>query len=681
MADPSRRPPRTLADPGTPPVRLPVACEGLQVNCCRNPDCENYGKRDPEGQSMLSAKEKRHAHTYLRYRLNATRPSLSQAGKAFFHCKGCKEAIPMKSNVGILEEYQRIAGSPSPPAPASCPEKTCENNQRPVSEYPKAYRKYGYLPLPMPTTSPRKGPLRGTPLRGNPLRGNPQRGNPQRGNPRRQCKECGTVFTLSIHPDHRKLPSLGAQDVLLLKLLVGKMPLRRIWATMEIAPIAFYTRLERFAEHFNALTREREANLPEAVADRRLEIGVDRQTYTLNWKDKQDKRNVRLLGIVAADNGSGYVFGPHLNFDPEVDAQEVEASAIEAGDYRLAEPYRRYARFWIQPDYRLGDLYADYKQAKRLTGKAGAGARQSVQQRYQEALARLDIEEGEAPDSGRPHQGMLVHSSYTLHAHFLRLRTLLDAAREVGIYMDQDSGMRGACLGAWRERIQAGRTYACYLRYNKHLTVDEKKARTQGYMPAKFQMAEGGTQTVVTPQWQALRERMKAAIHQGEPRGPWRDRWVRHPHTSMFEPEKELAMLTPWPENLDEDALADRYLSGSLHAVSRFCMQVRRMLSLFERPIRGSGVYQENRHLYSGYAPYNPKVATQVLEVFRGYYNYCKPGADGLTPAMRLGLAERVYSLEEVLGATEDTLAAPAKEYEEEPPQEEEHVSSGPGMM
>jgi hypothetical protein len=38
-----------------------------------------------------------------------------------------------------------------------------------------------------------------------------------------------------------------------------------------------------------------------------------------------------------------------------------------------------------------------------------------------------------------------------------------------------------------------------------------------------------------------------------------------------------------------------------------------------------------------------------ALETFRVFYNYCKTGKDGSTPAMRLGLAKGPVQLEEVL--------------------------------
>lgn len=38
-----------------------------------------------------------------------------------------------------------------------------------------------------------------------------------------------------------------------------------------------------------------------------------------------------------------------------------------------------------------------------------------------------------------------------------------------------------------------------------------------------------------------------------------------------------------------------------------------------------------------------------LLDVFRVYYNYCLKGQDGKTPAMRLGLAKCVVTLEDII--------------------------------
>jgi hypothetical protein len=97
-------------------------------------------------------------------------------------------------------------------------------------------------------------------------------------------------------------------------------------------------------------------------------------------------------------------------------------------------------------------------------------------------------------------------------------------------------------------------------------------------------------------------------------------------------------------------------------------MQVRRRISLLERPIISSSAF--GRRWY-GYSPYNPSVIVKILETFRVYHNYChntanvkprklhegekkrKPGEvknTYSTPAMRLGLVGKKYEVEEILG-------------------------------
>ena len=73
---------------------------------------------------------------------------------------------------------------------------------------------------------------------------------------------------------------------------------------------------------------------------KRLYVGVDRQDYTVNWTNKEDKRNVLLHAVGSADNDTGYVFGLHLNFDPSLDAAQVEREVEDYGDYDLKVPFQ-----------------------------------------------------------------------------------------------------------------------------------------------------------------------------------------------------------------------------------------------------------------------------------------------------------------------------------------------------
>ncbi len=88
------------------------------------------------------------------------------------------------------------------------------------------------------------------------------------------------------------------------------------------------------------------------------------------------------------------------------------------------------------------------------------------------------------------------------------------------------------------------------------------------------------------------------------------------------------------------------YNKASMHAIDRFFMQVRRRLSLLERPIASAG---RARRMWYGYSAYSPDSIVKILSIFRTFYNYTQSGKDEKTPAMRLGLAKGVVTLEDII--------------------------------
>jgi hypothetical protein len=94
------------------------------------------------------------------------------------------------------------------------------------------------------------------------------------------------------------------------------------------------------------------------------------------------------------------------------------------------------------------------------------------------------------------------------------------------------------------------------------------------------------------------------------------------------------------------DHLVRLYNKARLHAIDAFFMQVRRRLSLLERPI--STAISGNRK-WNGYSVHNPESIVNMLSIFRVFYNYCLASKDGKTPAMRVGLAKGKIPLEDVI--------------------------------
>jgi hypothetical protein len=123
-------------------------------------------------------------------------------------------------------------------------------------------------------------------------------------------------------------------------------------------------------------------------------------------------------------------------------------------------------------------LAQDYSDSlgKNITRKVSTKyLRDSIQAAYDNSNSREDIEASEAPTSetGLPYDGMQVHSEYTLYAHFLLLRRLLGNVEKIRFFLDQESGIRAACLSAFWVEVLEKRCDAFYVRVNKELREPE----------------------------------------------------------------------------------------------------------------------------------------------------------------------------------------------------------------
>ena len=84
---------------------------------------------------------------------------------------------------------------------------------------------------------------------------------------------------------------------------------------------------------------------------------------------------------------TGYVFGAHLNYDANADADEVIANLPRFGDNHLPQPFRRYARLWLPQDY--DDAARRGGNAKGETGGDFSGLQAEIDAAYAEALPKL----------------------------------------------------------------------------------------------------------------------------------------------------------------------------------------------------------------------------------------------------------------------------------------------------
>ena len=577
--------------------RVPVEVGAIQVNFCKNPQCQNFGvpastKRQPRGRG--AAERGRDAYSVVG----------SGRGTPMLRCSFCGQYPTIKSNKAIHEELSRFWKPFDTIAIPTCPNQDCPNHHIDREKGKTRYHLFGRT---------------------------------KAGSIRYRCKACGRTFIAVSSPTirHRK-PHKNAATF---RLLVNKVPFRRICEVEGITMSTLYRKIDFVHRQCIAFAAERERNLP-TMPLARLYIGVDRQDYMINWSDADDRRNIIFRAVGSADNTTGYVLGLHLNFDPLMDPDLIERDAIASGDYDVKPAYRRYARLWLRRDY----IDAIKKARAQRFGAHVGSLRESIAATYKDADNRDDVEvfENLDDDLALPKDGMQVRGEYTMYGHFFFLRRLLDNAEKVRFFLDQDSAFRAACLSAFSDRIREGRCDAFYVRINAEATIDEKRqilAGNRRHMEAMKQRYPD------LKDWQLKLLMIKEKMAQVVNIGTWQDRWVEHPFPNMGEPEKAMCYLTDI-QGYDEDHLAWLYNKASLHAIDRFFMQVRRRLSLLERPISSSA--SPGRRWF-GYGPYKPVMVGKLLDIFRVFYNFVEVGKNKQTPAMRLGLAKGKVTVEDIV--------------------------------
>lgn len=578
--------------------RVPPAVRGINVNFCKNPACHNFGIPVPE----VSEKGPGAKNIYAVVANGAGIPAAK--------CHGCGETFTLKSNQGVFEEAYRLLSKHH--MASSCPVESCANHRVPTS-VPGAYHVHG-------TT--------------------------KAGNTRYICRadKCGKTFTVKakgVNPIGRQIHS--DKNRMILSMLVGKMPLRRICEAADITFPVLHDRIDFFHEQAVAFLSDREKAIPDLELER-LYVGVDRQENMINWTRRKNKRNVSLMSVAAADNATGYVFGMIPNFDPDMDPSVVEAEHKAQGDDRVGICHRKHARLWLQSDF-------DAASASSRRAGPTSGLVSEIETAYDVASSRPDVDVPEVMAASArklPDRGMLVHAEYTMHGFFAMLAGMFKNVEKVRFFLDQDSGIRAACLAAFRERIEVGDCEAFYVRIAKEITVDEKRKTLKA---AEEEFAD------VAAAHPGLKENdvkllmLKDRIEKAREFGQWKDRWVFHPLPSLSEPEKAICHLTDFGQyDKDPDHLAWLYNKASLHAIDSFFNRLRRRSAMLERPMHSSG---NAGRVYNLYGSYRPEQINKIQTIVRACHNFVWTGegkkAPKGTPATRLGLAKAPLDLNDIL--------------------------------
>jgi len=548
---------------------MPRVAGDIDVNFCRNANCDNFGVRPlarPTGRSPRNAPD-----GYSRAGAGSQVLGLS--------CHRCTETSTVLSNEAISEEVIRVdERSLGIGKSTGCRTQGCANHHVSVEENSAAYQRFG-------STST--------------------------GSIRFRCRECLSTFSVSKSGNTRlRQPE---KSEIILKLLVNKMPMRRICEVADVKPKVLYDRISRLAAQCRAFAHGQETLFLAHASLERLHLNIDRQDHNVNWGSAMDRNVLALRAVATADVVSGYVLAQDLNYDSEANPRALELEARRIGDIERYLPFRKHARLWLPHE---------------------AASRGQGQMRV-------------------PGVGGVVHENYSIAAHLYRLRRWVSITKYVQLSIDQDPGLDRLSAAIFADIIQSGALDLYLVRINKDMTVSQRKsalAHSERILSDARALHPDAkdyeiVRNVLMQRWQGLPE---ASRRQGK-------HWIPHPFPTMNEPEKAvMAIVTR--HRTDAQVVAG-IARATLRGLDRYFMQVRRKVNLLERPLHTAGSSYRSWH---GYNAYSPRVVMEVLDIFRVVYNFHLRGEDKKTPAQRIGLIKSVVTLDELCRAPLQFVSLPA---------------------
>ena len=583
--------------------RVPDPVGRININKCSTPTCKNFSVPAINHRSDD------------RYKVSGNKKNSSS-----LQCKECLKFQSIKSNKAISEEIERLSyiqerSTVYRQDGSACSNIICPNFGVPIKAHNKCYKLNGKSSV---------------------------------GNQRYKCLSCGKTFVNDSSKRKNHPQNKSHLNTTLFRLLVNNMNINRCIEITGLDPKTIYRKIDMFYERAVSFSMAREANL-KTMELGFMRLSCDRQEYHVNWSNRKDKKNVVMTAIGTADKASSYVFGMDVNYDSSISMREVMEDPNYANDAELKDYNRHFARLWTERDFNnaqeaFNDLSKEQKDLivrHRLLPLPVSDI--GLRELEEKLSTEYGLEAGEHNHSTTlPKNGSQVHSEYTMYAHFMRLSHLISHADALRFYLDQEPAINRACCLAFDSSVKAGDCHALYVKINKELTVDQRRMMVKASEKLIEQVCEdnGVTRNEAT-MLIAENSLERVVVNSSGKR-----EWFYLPLDKIYECEKHVSFITD-RSRLSLKSQSMSLLDASLHPIDIFFQVIRRRLSMLERPISTTS---NHGRVWTGKSPYNPQIIAKLLQILRGYYNYCKKSdKDGKTPAERIGLAKGAVEIRKIL--------------------------------
>jgi DNA polymerase III epsilon subunit len=574
----------------------PLTNEMVQLNYCKNPNCENYGVIAKNPGKDKDGKPKRGLGND--YKLTSVK-----SGKVLT-CKLCNTSRTLINNRSFVMESIRVQDEHKLIG-ASCNNskiekgrgkgKPCPNVDKDIIDFPELYARKG-------------------------IRESTSKGQPNIFSQKYECKRCHKRFNVPCNPQMgQHKTDLNNR---LFMALVNKGIINRIQEELNVAPTFIYNRIEFFYSQCIQFDQWHIRNNIHQLSGTMLEISMDRQHYLANWNDKRDRKPTKLVNTSSVDNSSRFVLASTINFDFCSDWEAIKAEARKRKD---AE----------KPVY--DRLYSQY------------------------IISDIDVESDDVEDAlalKAPASNLLVQQTYSLMAHIEQVKPFYEVCSHSDIFADDDEGFELGISLVLKDLINQQKVYPVLIRADRNnasqmqdrRTWSEQVLRDEGFTEKEIKDAQYDTDRL-----RALNQKYwTATLHQrNENIGSTKSEWLVHPFPKYRQTMEIKPLIQPYGVLTEQSS--DALMDISTYGVDNYFQMIRRRINMLERPITSA----TNGLRWNGYAAYNPKWAAMLVDIFRVYHNYVhtdkktlrnkKSNANPKTPAQKLGLARKVYSVDEIL--------------------------------
>lgn len=460
-----------------------------------------------------------------------------------------------------------------------------------------------------------------------------------------QCKSCKKKT--SMLPTRRQSTTYHQKrnDILpsFTRDILNRTPVTRTCEKLKIGVSTYYNKLEWVYRRCLEFLERHETQRFAQMTFKEMWLNTDKMIYSLNNVRKKGQGGKEYDDIeesqfpthivVTADIHSLYVLRSDVAYDWDVDLEDIRTDTAILKEDHLSEFCRKNARFRDKSYYPQPPSEKD------------------TQTKYEFKKSLVQFER-----RGRYVEGLHVNSTYTTIAHLFLIKQLVNAS-EWRFVTDKDYSLLTAYSRVFSKEIRLSNAhhFICLVDRSKTLKQcyrEYKEGRADLYSWGASFMYD--TRSI----WQLGLLKLQDVLEQktfseevkigNDTYLKWAEEPVEHPIPTKDKGFFDVDCKTDL-SSLEPAQIAQLVLNVSDFASNAFIQQIRRRLSILERPLvtaRGDG----KSYIY---ANFNPKYAQYSLTILRTFYNFCEltKGLDGqkLTPAQRLGLVDKAYSIEDIL--------------------------------